>query len=615
MIKLQKILVGVAIVVGGIFFVPQSAFALAPIPATISYSCSAYGPTAFMWNFLPWSSGYCVDWGLFVGYATYVYSCPAGYTLSGTSCMSSTLGTITTTSNIPTSWTITGPATITGSGTSQSSLSQPTGTYTIVWNPVAGYTTPASQSFTLTTGGTIAFSATYTALCTYSCPAGNTVIGSGSSTTCQAPSSCTYSCPAGSTLSGTTCQAPAYQPAGVVATATYSCPSGSTLFGTTCQAPAYQPAGVTATGTVSCPGTGNHGCSGNPMSCPSTGSDYCPYGGAAYGLPSPGFCGWVGGCGTDFSARHSAGPTVPLTTYSCPATYTLSGTTCYPPMVTPASTTATATYSCPATYTLSGTTCYAPSVTPAPTSATASCTAPARTSGIASASCPRVTPTVSFQGAGCILPVGGGSCNITAWWSVSGLPQGETIDINVTGPGIALNYKNLPADSTLLAQAVTKAQNLAAVILGFPTAKPQATPFVQPVSSTGSFSMSLLQHSNGATLATLPPLVSCPAGYTIVNGSCVAPVVLPCTAPNVTTWSSCQSSATCTTPPSQLTGQSGFRTGICPTPQYTGTVIEACSTATVTCTAPPTLCGNGICETGETFLNCSKDCKSKVQQF
>ena len=239
----------------------------------------------------------------------------------------------------------------------------------------------------------------------------------------------------------------------------------------------------------------------------------------------------------------------------------------------------------------------------------------APTVGGASVGVQILAPTVSFQGAGCILPVGGGSCNITAWWSVSGLPQGETLDINVTGPGIALNYKNLPADSTLLAQAVTKAQNLAAIILGFPTAKPQATPFVQPVSSTGSFSMSLLQHSNGATLATLPPLVSCPAGYTIVNGSCVAPVVLPCTAPNVTTWSSCQSSATCTTPPSQLTGQSGFRTGICPTPQYTGTVIEACSTATVTCTAPPTLCGNGICETGETFLNCSKDCKSKVQQF
>ncbi len=94
-----------------------------------------------------------------------------------------------------------------------------------------------------------------------------------------------------------------------------------------------------------------------------------------------------------------------------------------------------------------------------------------------------------------------------------------------------------------------------------------------------------------------------------------APVVLTCTTPNVTTWSSCQSSATCTTPPSKLTGQPGFRTGTCPTPTYTGNVTEACSSATVPCTAPPTVCGNGICEAGETFLKCSKDCKAKVREF
>jgi len=349
MIKLQKILVGVAIVVGGIFFVPQSAFALASIPATLTYSCPAeyiftyglcfsprYGTGSFRMSFFR--------------FATYFYSCPAGYTLSGTSCIPpSTLGTITTTSNIPTSWTITGPATITGSGTTQTSNSQPAGIYTITWNAVAGYTTPVSQSHTLTAGGTISFNATYAPACTYSCPSGRTLSG----TTCQAPTSCTYSCPAG---------------------------------------------------------------------------------------------------------------------------YTLSSTTCYPPRVTPA-----------------------------PTKATPSCITPAPIPAIASASC---TPVV-------------------------------------------------------------------------------------------------------------PHIVSCPAGYTIVNGSCVAPVALPCTAPNVTTWSSCKSSALCTTPPSNLTGQSGFRTGICPTPTYAGTVIEACSSATVTCTAPltPTLCGNGICETGETFLNCSKDCRSKVREF
>lgn len=74
-------------------------------------------------------------------------------------------GTINVTSNIfvPASsyWTINGPATITGSGTSQTSTSQPTGTYTIIWWDVAGYTTPASQTFTLDAGGTIYFDGVY----------------------------------------------------------------------------------------------------------------------------------------------------------------------------------------------------------------------------------------------------------------------------------------------------------------------------------------------------------------------------------------------------------------------------------------------------------------------
>lgn len=72
-------------------------------------------------------------------------------------------GTVLTSSNIPSSWTITGPATITGSGTSQSSPLEPPGTYTVTWGAVPGYTTPASQSLTLTNGGTITFNGTYSA--------------------------------------------------------------------------------------------------------------------------------------------------------------------------------------------------------------------------------------------------------------------------------------------------------------------------------------------------------------------------------------------------------------------------------------------------------------------
>jgi uncharacterized protein (TIGR02145 family) len=67
-------------------------------------------------------------------------------------------------SNVAASWTITGPATITGSGVSQSYESKPAGIYTITWGAVAGYNTPATQSFNrVSTLDDIAFSAIYVA--------------------------------------------------------------------------------------------------------------------------------------------------------------------------------------------------------------------------------------------------------------------------------------------------------------------------------------------------------------------------------------------------------------------------------------------------------------------
>ncbi len=73
-------------------------------------------------------------------------------------------GTISVSSNLAgASWTINEPQTITGSGATQTSTSQPAGTYTITWNTVAGYTTPISQSLTLTVGNTILFEGNYIA--------------------------------------------------------------------------------------------------------------------------------------------------------------------------------------------------------------------------------------------------------------------------------------------------------------------------------------------------------------------------------------------------------------------------------------------------------------------
>lgn len=75
-------------------------------------------------------------------------------------------GTINVTANIGSaSWTITGPVSVTGSGLSQSLTSQPAGTYTITFDAVSGYISPASQSFTITNqGDVINFSGIYTAL-------------------------------------------------------------------------------------------------------------------------------------------------------------------------------------------------------------------------------------------------------------------------------------------------------------------------------------------------------------------------------------------------------------------------------------------------------------------
>lgn len=82
-------------------------------------------------------------------------------------------GTINVSSNIAgASYTITGPAILNGSGVSNSHANQPTGAYTIIWNAVAGYTTPSSDTQTLTDGGTISFSGNY--VVTIAQPAPNT---------------------------------------------------------------------------------------------------------------------------------------------------------------------------------------------------------------------------------------------------------------------------------------------------------------------------------------------------------------------------------------------------------------------------------------------------------
>lgn len=80
-------------------------------------------------------------------------------------------GTINVTSNIAgAKWTIGGRATLpaigSDTGTSKSYISQPDGSYTIYFEPVSGYITPASQTFSITNqGGVINFTGTYIEAC------------------------------------------------------------------------------------------------------------------------------------------------------------------------------------------------------------------------------------------------------------------------------------------------------------------------------------------------------------------------------------------------------------------------------------------------------------------
>ncbi len=164
------------------------------------------------------------------GTTSYTWNCNGANGGTSTSCLESKpTGTVAVSSNIAASWTITGPATIFGSGTSQTSLAQPTGPYTITWGDVSGYTKPGSSSLTLVNGGTISFSGTYI-VSSYSCtgtvPANATAYAGDdtglSSNTARSYSAsntlpkCQYSCNGGYSWNGSSCVAPTYSCTGSI---------------------------------------------------------------------------------------------------------------------------------------------------------------------------------------------------------------------------------------------------------------------------------------------------------------------------------------------------------------------------------------------------------------
>lgn len=114
------------------------------------------------------------------GATTWTWSCQGSGGGGTASCSEiKPVGNIDVSSNRSSSWTITGPVTIPGSGTSQSSVLQPVGIYTITWADIPGYTTPPTQSLVLSAAGTITFNGMYYANCSMG------VIHGGSTTTYQ----------------------------------------------------------------------------------------------------------------------------------------------------------------------------------------------------------------------------------------------------------------------------------------------------------------------------------------------------------------------------------------------------------------------------------------------
>jgi RHS repeat-associated protein len=166
------------------------------------------------------------------GPAAVGYSCPAGWTLSGTTCTQATTNTIAATLagyNCPAGYTL--------SGCSQTTATTTAATVT--------YSCPAGWSLS---GTTCTSSTTNPATPVYTCPAGWSLSGTTCTTSTSNPATPVYTCPAGWSLSGSTCTSSTSNPA----TPVYACPAGFTLSGTSCTGTST----TLATVTLSCNGFG-----------------------------------------------------------------------------------------------------------------------------------------------------------------------------------------------------------------------------------------------------------------------------------------------------------------------------------------------------------------------
>ncbi len=316
--------------------------------------------------------------------ATPSYSCPDGYTLSGSTCSG------TSTSSVPAT-----PAYTCPNGMSLSNGNcVGSGSYAATPN----YSCP--NGWTLSSG-TCYGTTTVAATVTYSCPNGMTLSSTTCSGTTSAPAAVSYSCPNGMTLSGSTCNGTSTS----AATPNYSCPGGGTLSGSSCNTTTSTPANP----VYGCPGgmtLSGSTCNGTTTTSPTSVPD-CKGWGTPYAdaTSSTGYmCGMQGVAASEADAAeqmciseasrrglllegyYPGGPGFfcrlgPVMTQSCPPGSSLSNGSCVKPVSQPAtvngysctsgtlsgsnclnttSSAATVTYSCPNGSTLSGSTCSTP---------------------------------------------------------------------------------------------------------------------------------------------------------------------------------------------------------------------------------------------------------------
>ena len=258
-----------------------------------------------------------------------VYSCPSGYTKSGsgsnTKCVKSDSETINATKNV----TYSCPSGYTKNGTkcTKTKTSTIDATKTTTYSCPSGYTKSGSDSNTKcykTSNESV--NAKYTT--TYSCPSGYTLSGTKctktttSTETKNATPKTTYSCPSGYSLNGTKCTktTSSTDTKNATANTTYSCASGYTLSGTKCT--------KTKTNTET-------------KNATETKKYYCESG---YVL---------NGTKCQKTTKETVNPTK-TTTYSCPKGYTKNGTKCISTGSSTIDATKSTTYTCASGYTKVG---------------------------------------------------------------------------------------------------------------------------------------------------------------------------------------------------------------------------------------------------------------------